>query len=385
MLTGDIQYHIKCRKGDVARYVLLPGDPARVKVIASLWDESRKVAENRQYVTYTGKAGGVDVSTTSTGIGGPSAGIAVEELARCGALSPVLQYAAGGLVAMLGRESVKSKWLPALARGEILIGLASTEPHAGSDAAAMRTTAVRALEGYVLNGEKQMVTAPMEAAAFVVFAKTQPEAGARGVSAFFVPMDSQGLQRNRFPTMGPRTTSFGGFVMKDVRVPLENLLGQENEGFVALMKTFDYLRVLIALYCIGLAEGSLEETLQFVKQRKAFGQPIGKFESVQFRIAEDSTLLEAARLLCYKALWLISRGEKSTRESAMAKWWSPIVAFNAINNCIQNHGAVGFTSETLDELRLRDVRGMWFADGTADIMKIVIGREMLGKEFVPYR
>ena len=151
------------------------------------------------------------------------------------------------------------------------------------------------------------------------------------------------------------------------------------------MKTFDWLRVLIALYCIGLAEASLEETIGYVKQRTAFGQPLGKFESVQFRIAEDSTLVEAARLLCYKALWLNARGEKCTKESAMAKWWSPVVAFNAINNCIQNRGALGYTSEAPDELRLRDVRGMWFADGTADIMKIVIGREILGNEFVPYR
>jgi cyclohexanecarboxyl-CoA dehydrogenase len=185
--------------------------------------------------------------------------------------------------------------------------------------------------------------------------------------------------------MGPPVPSFGGFVMRDVRVPKENLLGQENEGFFALMKTFDFLRVLIALYCIGLAEGSLEEAIEYVKQRTAFGKPIGKFESVQFRIAEDSTLLEAARLLCYKALWLIARGEKSTKESAMAKWWSPVVAFNAINGCIQNRGAVGYTSEAPDEHRLRDVRGMWFADGTADIMKIIVGREILGREFVPYR
>jgi cyclohexanecarboxyl-CoA dehydrogenase len=249
----------------------------------------------------------------------------------------------------------------------------------------MKTSAVKKEEGYILNGEKQMVTIPMEASAFVVFAKTAAEAGSRGISAFLVPMDSPGISRYRFPTMGSRVASFGGFVMNDVRVPKENLLGQENAGFYALMKTFDLLRILLAVYCIGLAEASLEETVDYVRQRKAFGQPIGKFESVQFRIAEDSTLVEAARLLCYKALWMISRGERSTKESAMAKWWSPTVAFNTINNCIQNRGAVGYTSETADELRLGDVRGMWFADGTADIMKIVIGREILGKEFVPYR
>jgi cyclohexanecarboxyl-CoA dehydrogenase len=314
-----------------------------------------------------------------------TAGIAIEELARQGAPSPLLQYASGGFVAQLGQDSIKSKWLPPLSRGEVLIGIGSTEPHAGSDAAAMRTSAVKSGEGYVLNGEKQMVTIPMEASAFVVFAKTRTEEGSHGISAFLVPMDSIGISRYRFPIIGPRASSFGGFVMKDVRIPNENLLGQENTGFYALMKTFDSLRVLIALYCIGLAEASLEETVEYVKQRTAFGQPIGKFESVQFRIAEDSTLVEAARLLCYRALWLISRGEKSTKESAMAKWWSPIVAFNAINNCIQNRGAVGYTSETLDELRLRDVRGMWFADGTADIMKIVVAREILGKEFIPYR
>jgi len=136
---------------------------------------------------------------------------------------------------------------------------------------------------------------------------------------------------------------------------------------------------------VGLAEGSMDETDEHVKHRTAFGMPIAKFEGVQFRIAEDWTMLEAARLLCYRALWMISRGERSTKESAMAKWLSPVVAFNAISNCIQNYGAVGYTSETQLESRLREVRGMWFADGTADIMKIVIGREILGKEFVPYR
>jgi cyclohexanecarboxyl-CoA dehydrogenase len=314
-----------------------------------------------------------------------TAGIAIEELAKHEALPPVLQYAAGGFVALFGQDSVKSRWLPPLTRGEILLGIGSTEPHAGSDAATMRTSAVKSEEGYVLNGEKQMVTIPMEASAFVVFAKTQTEVGAHGISAFLLPMDSPGIDRYRLRTMGPQVSSFGGFVMKDVRIPKENLLGQENTGFYALMKTFDWLRLLIALYCIGLAEASLEETIDYVKHRKAFGQPIGKFESVQFRIAEDSTLVEAARLLCYKVLWLTTRGEKCTKESAMAKWWCPVVAFNTINDCIQNRGAVGYTSETPDELRLRDVRGMWFADGTADVMKIIIGREILGKEFVPYR
>jgi cyclohexanecarboxyl-CoA dehydrogenase len=314
-----------------------------------------------------------------------TAGIAIEELARQGAPTPVLQYAAGGFVALFGQDSTKSKWLPSLSRGEILIGIGSTEPHAGSDAAAMRTSAVKSKEDYVLNGEKQMVTIPMEASAFVVFAKTGTEEGSHGISAFLVPMNSPGITRYRLPIMGLRASSFGGFVMKNVRIPKENLLGQENAGFYALMKTFDSLRILIALYCIGLAEASLEESIEYVKQRTAFGQLIGKFESVQFRIAEDSTLVEAARLLCYKALWLTTRGEKCTKESAMAKWWSPVVAFNAINNCIQNRGAVGYTSEAPDELRLRDVRGMWFADGTADIMKIIIAREILGKEFLPYR
>jgi len=312
-------------------------------------------------------------------------GIAIEELARQGALAPLLQYAAGKFIAQYGQPSVKAQWLPSLARGESLFGIGSTEPHAGSDAAAIRATAVERNGAYILNGEKQMVSFPLEASAFVVFAKTQPDAGAKGVSAFLVPMDSPGVQRYPFPTMGPRLSSFGGFVMKDVSVPKDHLLGEENAGFRLLMSTFDWLRVLIALYCVGLAEASMDETNEHVKHRTAFGKPIAKFESVQFRIAEDCTMLDAARLLCYRALWMISRGERSTKESAMAKWLSPVVAFNAISNCIQNYGAVGYTSETQHESRLREVRGMWFADGTADIMKIVIGREVLGREFVPYR
>jgi cyclohexanecarboxyl-CoA dehydrogenase len=254
-----------------------------------------------------------------------TSGVAVEELAKHGAPSPALQYAAGGFLAQFGQEPLKARWLPPLSRGEILLGIGSTEPHAGSDAAAMRTSAVKSGGDYILNGEKQMVTIPMEASAFVVFAKTRTEVGSHGISAFLVSMDSPGISPYRFPTMGPRTFSFGGFVMKDVRVPKENLVGQENMGFYALMKTFDSLRILLALHCVGLAEASLDETIDHVRHRSAFGQPIGKFESVQFRIAEDSTLVEAARLLCYKALWLISRGENARKSrqwpnGGLRKW-----------------------------------------------------------------
>ena len=152
-----------------------------------------------------------------------------------------------------------------------------------------------------------------------------------------------------------------------------------------MMGLFEWMRALSGAQCIGMAQGSLDESVEFVKQRVAFGQPIGKWEAVQFRISEAATTLEAARWLTYRTLWLAGKNQPHTKESSMVKWWVPTVTFNIVNDCIQNKGALGYTTESLDELKLRYIRALWIADGTIDIQKIVVGREILGREFVPYR
>jgi len=311
-------------------------------------------------------------------------GIAVEELARAGWPIPLGDIMAE-ILCLHGSQQLKDQWLPSLAKGDKILGVASTEPSVGSDAGAISTRAVKKGNEYVINGEKQCITGINECAAYCLMARTGPKTDAKGVSMFLVETDRKGIEKYMFDALGWRLFSFGGFVLKDVVIPVSNLIGEENRGFYYVMETFDLMRAYIALWTVGMAEAALEESIEYVKQRKAFGNPIGKFESVQFRIAEDYTTLQAAKLLCYRTFWLKDKNKPFTKESAMIKFWVPQVAFNVVNDCIQNRGAVGFTTETLDEFRLREIRGSMIGDGTSDIMKIIIARELLGREFVPYR
>ncbi len=311
-------------------------------------------------------------------------GILVEEVARAGWQIP-LGDIMGEILALHGPEHLKREWLPAMAQGERVLGIANTEPSAGSDAAAITTRAIKRGESYILNGEKQYITAVNEAGAYCVLAKTDDEKGARGVSMFFVEMNRSGIEKYTFDALGWRLFSFGGFVLKDVTIPATNLIGEENQGFHYVMETFDLMRALIAVWCVGMAESALDENIEYVKQRTAFGRPIAKYESVQSRIVEGYTKLEAARLLCYRTLWLKDKGEKITKQSAMIKWYAPQLCFGIVNDCLQNRGAIGFTTECLDEYRLREIRGAMIGDGTTDINKIVVARELLGREFLPYR
>jgi cyclohexanecarboxyl-CoA dehydrogenase len=311
-------------------------------------------------------------------------GILVEEVARAGWQIP-LSDIMGEILSLHGPTPLKKEWLPAMAKGERMMGIANTEPSAGSDAAAITTRATRKGDSYVINGEKQYITGVNECGAYCLLAKTDAEKGSRGVSMFFVEMNRPGIERYDFDALGWRLFSFGGIVLKDVTIPASNLIGEENRGFHYVMETFDLMRSLIAVWCIGLTESSIEENIDYTKQRTAFGRPIAKFESVQSRIVEGYTELEAARLLCYRTLWLKDRGQKITKDSAMIKWYVPQLCFGIVNNCLQNRGAIGYTTECMDEYRLREIRGAMIGDGTTDINKIVVARELLGKEFLPYR
>ena len=311
-------------------------------------------------------------------------GILVEEVARAGWQIP-LSDIMGEILALHGPTRLKEEWLPAMAKGERMLGIANTEPSTGSDAAAIRTRAIRRGGSYVLTGEKQCITGINECGAYCLLAKTDADKGSRGVSMFFIEMDRPGIEKYEFDALGWRLFSFGGIVLKDVTIPASNLIGEENKGFHYVMETFDLMRALIAVWCVGLAGSSLEENIDFTRQRTAFGRPIAKFESVQSRIVEGYTELEAARLLCYRTLWLKDKGQKITKESAMIKWYVPQLCFGIVNNCLQNRGAIGYTTECMDEYRLREIRGAMIGDGTTDINKIVVARELLGKEFLPYR
>ena len=281
-------------------------------------------------------------------------------------------------------EPVKDAWLRPMAAGTAVIALALTEPGSGSDAKAMRSTARLDGDSYVLNGEKAGISLTMAADAAVVFAKTDPDAGTRGVSAFLLPMDFEGVGRTPLQDMGSHAVQRGSIFMDDVRVPRDHLIGPEGRGFYQVMQGFDFSRFIIGLMCLGAADISIEETVAYVKERQAFGHALASFEGVSFVVAEQATLVEAARWLCYRGLWLRDAGLPHTKEAAMAKWLAPKTAVDAIHECLLLHGHYGYTQDLPLEQRLRDVIGLEIGDGTAQIQKMIVARELIGRDALPY-
>ncbi len=316
-------------------------------------------------------------------------GIAIEELSRfdfnVANFIIINNVLTANVIAEYGSEELKQLVLPGVARGEIFLGIALTEPHCGSDAASIKTTAILDGDEWVINGEKSSISMIKYANYFVLFAKTKPEERHRGISAFLVPSNSENIKYSYFDDVGYRPISRGSFKLENVRIPKEYLLGKLNEGFYYVMKTFDFSKTLLALSCLGAAEQSLDETIEYSKKRYAFGSPIAKFEAIQFKIVEHLTMLEACKLLCYRTLWMKDKGLPIAKEAAMCKWWAPRLAFEIIHDCILIHGNVAYAKELPLERRLRNVMGIEIGDGTAEIQKIVVGREILGKEYVPYK
>jgi len=313
-------------------------------------------------------------------------GLIVKELARgdvncanAGIFAGVVE-----IVVKYANEEIKKKWLPEIARGDKLIALALTEPHCGSDAASLKTTAVKENGYYILNGEKSSITLAMDCSAAIVFASTDPDATARGVSCFFVPVDTPGVKRQPYKDMGAKAIRRGSFFLDNVKIPEQNRMGEENAGFYQVMRAFDIIRVLISMQALGAAEKSLEETMEYVKERTAFGKPLAKFEGVSFPIAEHYTRIMAAQWLCYHTFWRCDNGLKHTKETAMCKYFGPDVAVKAIHECLLLHGHYGYAQDFPFEQRLRDVMAFQLADGTAQVQKIIISRELLGREYLPY-
>ena len=314
-------------------------------------------------------------------------GIAMEEIARGDfACTYGLQLAglAGEILGRSGSDEVKTRWLPPTARGESVVALALTEPGVGSDAANLACRAERDGEGYVITGEKSGISLGMIAQAAIVFARTDPEGRARGVTAFLVPLDLSGVSRSPLRDMGTRAIGRAVLAFDRVRVPASHRLGEEGTGFYQVMQGFDYNRVGIALACLGVAQVSLEETMAYVKERTAFGRALATFEGVSFPIAEAATHVDACRWLCYRALWLADHGQRHTKESAMTKWWAPRLAVDTIHQCLLFHGHYGYTDELPFEQRMRDVIGLEIGDGAAEVMKMVVARELMGRESLPY-
>ena len=314
-------------------------------------------------------------------------GIAMEEIGRGDfACTYGIQLAglAGEILGRSAPEEIKARWLPPVARGEAVMALALTEPGAGSDAANLACRAEREGGDYVLTGEKSGISLGMAAQSAIVFARTDPAGRARGITAFLVDLAQPGVSKSPLRDMGTRAIGRAVLSFDHVRVPASHRLGEEGTGFYQVMQGFDYNRIGIALACLGVAEQSLEETIAYVKERKAFGRALARFEGVSFPIAEAATQVEACRWLCYRAMWLADQGRPHTKESAMTKWWGPRLSVETIHQCLLLHGHYGYTDELPFEQRMRDVIGLEIGDGAAEVMKMVVAREMMGRESLPY-
>jgi cyclohexanecarboxyl-CoA dehydrogenase len=314
-------------------------------------------------------------------------GIAVEELAKVEpgiALSPILPKI-GSAALQHAAEPLLAEWLPKAVRGEVLgCCFALTEPEAGADAGGIKMTAVRDGDYYILNGEKTSITMGYYADTAMLFAKTDPTRRTGGITCFWVPLDLPGITRSRLPHTGLKPWGAASIIMDQVHLPAIYRCGEEGKGFFLFWDAVTFQRVCLALLALGIAEASLEETMNYVVQRTAFGRPIASFEGVSFKIVEHATRLEAARLLCYRTLSLADKGAPNRKEAAMCKWWCPEIAFDAVHDCILLHGHVGYSEEYPLEQRLRDVMGLEFTDSMAQIMKIIIARELMGRVAAAY-
>ena len=314
-------------------------------------------------------------------------GLMSEELSRGDfnySLYVQLGLIASELLTDFAAPEVQAEWLPRHATGDAVIAFGLTEPSAGSDAARIVTRAERVGDDYVISGEKASITFAGYADACIVFARTGAE-GARGISAFLVPLDAPGVTRQPYFAAGERLTQRGSLFFDGVRVPARNRMGAEGKGFYQAMIAFDFNRAVIALACIGAAQQSLDETIEYTKGREVFGKPLATFEGVAFQVAEHLTLLESVRVLAYKCLWLKDRGQKHTKEAAMVKWLGPKAAADAIHACMILHGHYGYNMESPLEQRWRDVVGLEIGDGTPEIMKGIVAREAFGREYTSYR
>jgi alkylation response protein AidB-like acyl-CoA dehydrogenase len=310
--------------------------------------------------------------------------ICIEELARvCPAIA--LSVAAhNGLcsahIGMFGSDEQKRTFLPRLVKGEVLGAWGLTEANAGSDAAGMRTTAARQGDCWVLNGSKTFITHGRIGGVMVVIAVTDRSKAHRGISAFIVEHGTPGMAAGKKENkLGMRASDTSEVIFTDCRVPSSQLLGQEGQGFVNTLQVLDAGRIGIAALSVGLAQGAYEAARDYARERRQFGQPIAAFQAIQWKLADLATRIEAARLLTYRAAYLKDRGVRMTRESSMAKLFASETAVRAADECVQIHGGYGFVKDYPAEKYFRDVKLLTIGEGTSEIQRLVIARQLLAQ------
>ncbi len=307
--------------------------------------------------------------------------IALEEISRvCGSTGLVLEAHNSlgvGHIYEKGTEEQRKKYLPKLLNGEGIAAWALTEPNAGSDAAATQTTAVLDGDEWVINGTKQFITSGDIAEVVTVMAKTDKTQGAKGISAFIVEKDTTGFKVGQLEDkLGVRGSHTAELIFKDCRIPKENLLDKEGMGFIGAMTILDRGRTAIGTMAVGIAQGALDESIEYAKQRQQFGKPIGKFQAIQWMIADMATQIDAARLLVYRAADLEEKGKPFTIEASMAKLFASEIAMKATRNAIQIFGGCGYMQEYPLERFFRDAKLCEIGEGTSEVQRMIIARKL---------
>ena len=283
-----------------------------------------------------------------------------------------------GHILQFGNETQKAKWLPKLATGQWLGAWGLTEPNTGSDAGNMRTTAVKDGDHYVLNGAKNFITHGVSGDVAVVIARTGDVGDSHGMTAFVVERGTPGFSGGRKEDkLGMRASETAEMIFEDCRVPAENILGEVGEGFVQSLKVLDGGRISIAALSLGIAEGALEESIKYSKERQQFNQPIANFQGISFKLADMATKLSAARLLTDRAADMKNKGMRMTTESAMAKYYASEVCVEASNEAVQIFGGYGYIKDYPVEKYYRDSKLCTIGEGTSEIQKLVISRNIL--------
>lgn len=330
-------------------------------------------------------------------------GVVAEEIARADISCAIptfflVQAVWGYILDKYGKEKAKEDILPMVTKGQAFLGIGITEPDSGSDIASMKTEAKKSGGTYIINGEKmyisgvkEVISQLPEGGGHLTLVKTDRSKGTRGMSLFYIPLKNmEGISPTYLEDWGRKGISTGGFSLEDVEIPEEYLVGEENKGFYIVMEGFDFARAIISVICCGTAMSALEKAMEYLKLRKVFGQPLGRFQSIQFKLSEHWAKLDALKLLGYKALWMYGKEQREksfnrfqvTRACAEAKMLAPTFAFEAINDAIQWFGAFGYTTECPLDMALKGVRSYCWAEGTLEVMRTIVTRELLGKEYI---
>jgi len=309
--------------------------------------------------------------------------IAMEEIARVSGTVAIILDAHTSLccepIYLFGTEAQKKKYLPPLVSGEKIGAFGLTEPNAGSDAGATRTRAVRDGDEWVINGQKLFITNGSIADVLVITAKTNPDKGTSGISSFIIEKGTPGFQVGRDEKkMGLKGSVTSELFFENCRIPAENLLGLENEGFKQFLTTLDAGRLAISAMAVGLAQGAFDRAVAYAKERVQFDRPIAQFQAIQWMIADMATDIEAARLMVNRAAWLKGQGARFTKEAAMAKLFATEVSERVCYKAIQIHGGYGYVREYAVERMYRDQRLCAIGEGTNEIQRLVIARQVLG-------